>query len=753
MAWTFWREGQGEKALQGYEQAAELFKGTDDVQGELWANNGIASLNSDLGQYDEARAGYLNVLEVARQNSQAIPEAIALNNLGTLEYSLGRSDVALEHFQQALAIHTQLKNKRNQLNPMFNISISWNQLGNYQEAQKILEQALALCDQEGYRDLRSLALIKLAKLEAQQKHFNKAVSLIETAMADSETVRHKDLIEGRIELGEAFRQTGNLVAAGEQFALADSLLGDKNFDWVRLRLVGNQARLLLEQGKFQVALDRYQGFIDLVEKTGFSEFRVAALAGAGQASLSLGLVEEARSYYEEASQAWEDDRRLLLSPQWREQRGAGGRRVFAELALLVHESGQSEAAFDLLQNYKARTLMERMLGPGEAFQSHLALADSSLVGLSDLQNDVLAEDEVLLDFTLGLQRSLVFAVSRDTLVLRQLPPAEEITAKVFSVFNLHKHPGAGSASALAAAGASLADLLLDDLPEIFANQNHFLVAADGAVNLLPFSALEIDGQPRVWTRVPSAPILSKMRRVSAPSQANQGPMLAIGSSWAAEGQVIPGALAEVEYLADRYDQVEKVILTGNAEISLDLEPYHILHFAAHTSNNDQTPWQSAIHFRANTEADENAGLLRAADILQLDLSAQLAVLSSCSSGSGRVLNGEGVVGLSSAFFSVGVPTVVASLWAVDDGATARFMKLFYANLAAGQECADALSHAQGEMRSQPATAHPYYWAGFVVIGDGARTIQLQESTNGRILAWLAFLVALVGLGLALARYK
>jgi len=114
-------------------------------------------------------------------------------------------------------------------------------------------------------------------------------------------------------------------------------------------------------------------------------------------------------------------------------------------------------------------------------------------------------------------------------------------------------------------------------------------------------------------------------------------------------------------------------------------------------------------------------------------------LSACETGSGRILSGEGVLGLSSAFLVAGVPVVVASLWPVDDGATAALMKEFYAELSAGRDVATALAKAQEVIKKNPATAHPFYWAGFVVVGDGTITVELEvrgprETLGGFLMA-------------------
>ena len=116
------------------------------------------------------------------------------------------------------------------------------------------------------------------------------------------------------------------------------------------------------------------------------------------------------------------------------------------------------------------------------------------------------------------------------------------------------------------------------------------------------------------------------------------------------------------------------------------------------------------------------------------LPARLAVLSNCQSAGGRIVSGEGVQGLSSAFLSAGVPTVVATLWAVDDRTTAKLMEHFYEELAQGETAASALRAAQVSLSEEPRSQHPYFWAGFVLIGDG--DVRVNLTPHGGSSPWL-----------------
>jgi hypothetical protein len=130
--------------------------------------------------------------------------------------------------------------------------------------------------------------------------------------------------------------------------------------------------------------------------------------------------------------------------------------------------------------------------------------------------------------------------------------------------------------------------------------------------------------------------------------------------------------------------------------------------------------------------------------------ARLVVLSSCESAGGRARVGEGVAGLTTAFLVAGAPSVVATLWPVDDRVTVHLMDRFYAGLAAGKGASDALQAAQEELRAQAETAHPFYWAGFVLVGepDTAFPLRARSSGAGAVGVAIALLLAAIAAFLA-----
>lgn len=195
-------------------------------------------------------------------------------------------------------------------------------------------------------------------------------------------------------------------------------------------------------------------------------------------------------------------------------------------------------------------------------------------------------------------------------------------------------------------------------------------------------------------------------------------------------------------LADRFADV--TILHGDSasveQAKAWLAGYDLLHIATHARSDDRNAWQSAIELRG-ASADDPGVRLRAADLAARRLDARMAVLSSCSSALGRTLSGEGVLGLSSAFLAAGVPTVVATLWAVDDGTTARFMLHFYEQLARGRTAGAALTLARDEIRRIEECAHPFYWAGYILVGDGDVGVSLRKAPSFGYRYWVALVAA------------
>jgi CHAT domain-containing protein len=188
---------------------------------------------------------------------------------------------------------------------------------------------------------------------------------------------------------------------------------------------------------------------------------------------------------------------------------------------------------------------------------------------------------------------------------------------------------------------------------------------------------------------------------------------------------LPAAEREVKDLGEIYGIRRSKILIGSAAreetLKAEASRYPILHFATHGLLDDENPLYSRLLLTSSNGSDD--GFLEAREIMKLDLHADLAVLSACQTARGTFSPGEGLIGMSWAFFIAGTSTTVVSQWKVDSASTARLMVSFHRawqgfDKPAPVNKAEALRRSAMNLMSDPKYRHPFYWSGFVVVGNG-----------------------------------
>ncbi|HYG82692.1 MAG TPA: CHAT domain-containing protein, partial [Pyrinomonadaceae bacterium] len=173
-----------------------------------------------------------------------------------------------------------------------------------------------------------------------------------------------------------------------------------------------------------------------------------------------------------------------------------------------------------------------------------------------------------------------------------------------------------------------------------------------------------------------------------------------------------------------YGRERSRVLVGaqarEAAVKAEAGRYRVLHFATHALLDDSNPMYSRILLASEPDGSPEDGLLEAWEVMKLDLSAELIVLSACQTARGRVAPGEGVIGISWALFVAGSPAAVVSQWEVDSERSTDLMVEFHANLLGprrAQTKAEALRRAALKLL-RGRYSHPAYWAGFILVGDG-----------------------------------
>jgi CHAT domain-containing protein len=188
-------------------------------------------------------------------------------------------------------------------------------------------------------------------------------------------------------------------------------------------------------------------------------------------------------------------------------------------------------------------------------------------------------------------------------------------------------------------------------------------------------------------------------------------------------------------------------------MSPSLGEYRIIHFATHGILNTEHPALSGLVLsQFDEQGRPQDGFLRLHDIYNLNLPVEVVVLSACDTGLGKDIRGEGLFGLTRGFMYAGASSVVASLWKVDDEATAEFMNFFYRGmLQEGLPPAAALRKAQITMRGQKRWRSPYYWSAFVLQGNYDVKVNASPARARYRWAAAAALVLLAGLLYAVFR--
>ena len=146
--------------------------------------------------------------------------------------------------------------------------------------------------------------------------------------------------------------------------------------------------------------------------------------------------------------------------------------------------------------------------------------------------------------------------------------------------------------------------------------------------------------------------------------------------------------------------------------------FDVLHLAMHTILNDESPMYSKMAFSQTSDTTED-GFLNTYEVYNLQLKSRMAVLSSCNSGSGILQKGEGVMSLARGFIYAGCPSLIMTLWSVEDNSGVKLMTVFYKDLKKGFSKSKSLQQAKIEFlqNADQLHAHPYFWSGYVVIGN------------------------------------
>ena len=739
-----------------YEEALTDFRAAQRPQQELTALIGLARVLERQGEFGACRTTYERALTLAHGLGDGAQEADVWNNLAELECDQGDLAVAAEFYRRAYEL------KRDAGAPDLadvagNVAHIDAMLGRYASAESVLVDAIDSAKRWNYTNGVVAAEIDLGDVRLVRRRYRGAAACYRTALklTDPSSVRSRAeavsglsrALSGQDSLGTAIA-TLDRGLAGLASVAPSSWRAESFIVWARclreggdIPRAGRTARLAWDD-----AASRADTTLAILAAVELSE----CLDADGETELAYRWFDRARAMYSSGTTRasefqWREAQRLSLSEPLVAQSD-----IVLKWPQDASRRERERALFDFLQEVKSRTLLERITDPRRA--PDLDASFSRPTTVEELQRDVLVPGECLLDVTVANDELLVFAIASDAMRLVRIAGAAELQKQASRYYRLLAQPPAsGDAGDLGEASQSLGQSLLNGVSDIVTASTRVYVAADGWLAALPLETLVCpnDGglplvERRDLVRVPSATLLRLQRVRRAPGASGSASVLAVASA----ARELHGSRREVNRLAGRYRNVERLDEGDREKFLSAISTPDVVHVATHVRVDAERPWYSSIRIDDRSRTPAEAGVVdataaratgalasrpehevRAHEIASMRTGARLVVLSGCESALGRATQGEGVLGLAAAFFVSGARAVVASIWEVDDRATAQLMERLYAHLATGEPIAHALRMAQLDVRAEH--PHPFFWAGFVVIGDGDVVVPLEERGASR----------------------
>ena len=352
------------------------------------------------------------------------------------------------------------------------------------------------------------------------------------------------------------------------------------------------------------------------------------------------------------------------------------------------------------------------------------------IGLKDIRNTLKRENEILLEYCFGRHGLLLFIISKNDFKVKILPS----TGIQETIQRLHEDISTPYYSSQEHYFADEAVALYQQLisPAELPPSAPLTIVADGILHYLPFDIL-LKNKPQVahlWQSYKSLYLINDHAisyRIAA--YLPNAPKEKAANTFLGIAPIFEQHPKQLQYLKFNKEEVESIqsswggtTLIHSKAIKdnfINLSPqYQILHLSTHGIANDIYPDNSYLAFSLADSTDN--GILIMDNIKNLDLHADLVVLSACRTATGTFYGGEGLMSIAHAFMSAGGRSVMASLWDVNEGATKNLMNLFYANLKKGMTKDEALRQAKLSLMSDskdPITAHPYFWSAFTITGD------------------------------------
>jgi CHAT domain-containing protein len=787
--------GDYSQALVSFRSSLEMAQNLKNQTYIALNQNGIGNVYLAQGNYAKALGLYEEVKDEAEKaysksgtNKRDEENALATvwSNIGEVHKKLGNNSLALDCYNQSLRFQGNRTTQARTLNDMGEI---YQAGADYVKAEELFRKSLELAEKDNLEAQRVSALTSLGNFYLEQKKYALALEYHKLCLQFAEKLGNREkLIISLYSLANTCFRMGDydnaLAYAGHSIKLGSEITL-LEYVWRAYTLEGKIRRLLKQPEKaaqsFTEAIAtiehlRNQAVIDQQIKQKFFEDKITPYYEMVDLMVEQNRIPDAWLYAEQAKgrvlfetfQSGKVDLSKSLTLEEREKElFLEAEIVFLNTQISKQGKDSDKSTVERLQAElkKARNDYESLRAALYAKHPELQIqrGEPRPVNLNKVALALVTPQTALLEYVVLEDKTYLFAVTKN-----QSNTSTPLSQKVYKIaitrdelsdkVRRFRQQIENKSFNVAKLSGELYELLLKPAEQQIKNKSSLLIVPESILWDLPFQAMQSSParyliEDFAISYAQSAILLQEIINLKSKGGKNAATtLLAVGNPALGEkadkplaNSVAPILLAplpqaerQVKQLAALYGSKRSKIYTGTAAleetIKKDAGKYDIVHFATHSILNSTSPMYSHIVLSQVANGLTEDGLLEAWEVAKLDLNANLVVLSACETARGRVSAGEGVIGLSWAFFVAGSPTTVVSQWKVLSASTTDFMVDFYRNLQAKQTMgkgqrmpnpnaslqpikAEALRQAVLKMLKSSAYKEPLYWAPFIVIGD------------------------------------
>ena len=767
---VYW-DKDNQASLSYYMQALEKRIKVDDKQliGNTLSSIGLfySTFSNDYQQaieyFDKAIQLRTEIGDQGNLNRTLSFKAEAYLKVGDNLNSTGEYPEAIENMGKALQIYMNLNNKIRTGVVLNQMGYVYANMGDLSTALEKLNEAAAIMKEENdtlelasvYNHL-GIVLQSAGRIDRSLEYYNNAIALYEKQEAFMEELAILSNI------GTTFFDLKDYAKAEEYHLRALRISRDLEAKDEEVRCLLNLANDQNLLGKLDDAKSNYDKGRDIARSLNNPDLIWRIIAGTAEYYEQAGDIGKAVALNDTALLILEGIRNTLKTEEWKTSFMAQERYVFEDVIDLLgklHKDDQTKGydilAFRYAERSKSRAFLDLLAESAVSVekgngQKSEALKFSEPVSIEEAKALCSDKNSVILEYSVGDSSSSLWVITRSAHRLYNLPGRKTLQEQIETIRFALLDPQHGISEFFTQAGISLYDELIKPAEPLLTKKSRLIIIPDGVLNYLPFEVLLTEKKkPSEMTDYSDTPFLVKKYPISYGQSASVLKRLILKQAQGKESGLENKKLLAVgdpvyedssftelvkyprlEFSGKEIEKIASLFPGGSSEIYLrnkateegfkrnsDLDRFNYIHFATHGLIDEDKPNLSSLVLTYTAGSGED-GLLQAGEIFDLKLNADLVVLSACQTGLGKLIRGEGMVGLTRAFMYAGTPSVVVSLWSVSDISTADLMAEFYKNLIINKlSKTDALRKAQLALISNPGFSHPFYWAPFILVGD------------------------------------